>query len=174
MTGLPQTTVKPRCSLEIRRGGLEDTDSIEEMLSYVDRAALREELREYFAGGGELFLGFSEGKLVHAAWLHFCAGTNKLYPHVKIRDDEAFIGRCETHAEFRGKNIYPVALQHLVKGALEKGVRRCFITTSPTLSASIRGIEKAGFSFAGKLRRFSLFGKVFNSQWVSSDRLSTS
>lgn len=172
MAGLPQTQLKPRCPLEICRGSPEDIDLMEDMLSYMNEATVRKQIREYFDNGGELFLAFSGGKLVHIAWLHYCAGTDKVYPHVKIDKDEAFIGRCDTHPAFRGKNIYPVVLQHIVRYAATKNKHRCFITTAPTLVASIRGIEKAGFSFVGKLRRFQLFGKIFNNQWVSSDTIS--
>jgi RimJ/RimL family protein N-acetyltransferase len=169
IVGLPQIQLKPRCPLEIRRGNPEDIDSMEEMLSYMNETTVHKQIRENFDNGGVLFLAFSEGKLVHIAWLHYCAGAEKTYPHVKIDKDEAFIGRCDTDPEFRGNNIYPVVLQHIVGYATEKNKRRCYITTAPTLAASIRGIEKAGFSFAGKLRRFRFFGKTFNNQWVSSE-----
>lgn len=169
IAGLPQTQLKPRCPLEIRMGGPKDIDSMEEMLSYMNEAAVRKQIRENFDNGGELFLAFSVGKLVHIAWLHYCVGTEKVYPHVKIDMDEAFIGRCDTHSEFRGNNIYPAVLQHIVRYAAANNKRKCYITTAPTLAASIRGIEKAGFSFVGKLRRFRFFGKTFNNQWVSSE-----
>ena len=168
ISDLPQTELKARCPLEIRRGGSEDINLVEKMLSYMDEVTVRKQIRQYFDNGGELFLAFSEGKLVHIAWLHYCAGTDKVYPHVKIEQDEAFIGRCDTHPEFRGKNIYPVVLQHIVRYAAAKNKHRCFITTAPELVASIRGIEKAGFSFVGKNRKFRLFGKMLNNQWSSS------
>jgi GNAT superfamily N-acetyltransferase len=165
MAGLPQTQLKPRCPLEIRKGGPNDIVLLEQMLSYMDGDAVRRQIREYFDNEGELFLAFSEGKLVHSAWLHDCAGTAKTHPHIKIGQDDAFIGRCDTHPEFRGKNIYPAVLQYIVRYAAANNKRRCFITTSPELLSSIRGIEKAGFSFVWKLRKFELFGKVFNRQW---------
>lgn len=169
IVGLPQARLEARCPLEVRKGGPGDIDLMMEMLSYMDEATVHKQIREYFDNGGELFLAFSEGRLVHIAWLHYSSGAEKVYPHVNIKKDEAFIGRCDTHPGFRGNNIYPVVLQHIVRYATAKNINKCFISTAPTLVASIRGIEKAGFSFVAKLRKFRLFGKSFNNQWVSSD-----
>lgn len=104
-------------------------------------------------------------------WLLHREGYDVVHSHIEIGGDEAFIGRCDTHPVFRGKNIYPVVLQHIVRYAATKNKHRCFITTAPTLVASIRGIEKAGFSFVGRLRRFRLLGKLFNNHWISSKRI---
>lgn len=169
IVGLPQARLEARCPLEVRKGGPGDIDLMMEMLSYMGAAAVRKQIGDYFDNGGEVFLAFSESQLVHVAWLYYSSGAEKVYPHVNIKKDEAFIGRCDTHPGFRGNNIYPVVLQHIVGYAAGKNKHRCVITTAPTLVASIRGIEKAGFSFVAKLRKFRLFGKSFNNQWVSSD-----
>ena len=63
---------------------------------------------------------------------------------IEIKKDEVFIGHRETAPVFRGKNIYPVVPQHIVKFAFEKGKKRCFGASNPSGKASIRGIEKAG------------------------------
>jgi GNAT superfamily N-acetyltransferase len=169
ISGLPLTQIHPRCPLEIRKGGPEDIDLIVESsvyTDYIDGASVPERIK-YLLNTGEMFLAFSEGRLVHVAWLHYGPGVREVFPHVKIMADDAFIGRCQTHPEFRGKNIYPAVLQHMVRYAVAKNKKRCFISTSPTITASIKGIEKAGFFFVGKLRRFRLFGKIFNNRWMS-------
>lgn len=115
-----------------------------------------------------MFLAFSKDRLVHVAWIHYYPGILKAHPLVVIKEDEAYIGRCDTHPEFRGQNIYPVVLQDIVGYAFSKNKHRCFISTPPTHLSSIRGIEKAGFSFVGRIRVFRLFGKAFNNRWMSS------
>jgi len=169
MSGLPRTQVQPRCLLDIRKGGPEDIGLIVDLRDDIDEADVHKQVKDYFDNGGELFLGFSEGKLVHTAWLFYNLRISEIPFFVKIRKDEAYIGNCYTHPEFRGKNIYPVVLQHMLMDAAAKNKKRCFITTIPINLASIRGIEKSGFSFVGKMRMFKLFGKFFNNQWDSSD-----
>ena len=169
ISGLPQTDVQPRCPLEIRRGSEQDIDLMVQMLNYLDEATARKRERYLFDNGGKVFLGFNEGNLVHIAWLFCLPGIREADHSVKIKQDEVYISSCDTHSEYQGKNIYPAVLQHIVKHAFTQNKRRCFISTSPRNLASIRGIEKAGFSFVGKMRMFKLFGKSFNNQWVSSD-----
>jgi len=174
ISGSPKAQLQSRCPLEIRKGSTEDTTLIDDMLKDTYESAestVRKGVKRWFDSGGEVFLAFSEAKLVHVAWLHYCPGVREVYPHVKIEKDEAYIGQCDTHPEFRGKNIYPVALQHISGYAVSRNKKRCFITTTPKHVASIKGIEKAGFSFVGKLRRFRFFGKMLNNQWVSSKLL---
>jgi RimJ/RimL family protein N-acetyltransferase len=140
-----------------------------EMLKNGDESVVHQQVKDYFDSGGEAFLGFSEGKLVHIAWLFYNLRISEVHFFVKIKEDEAYIGSCQTHPEFRGKNIYPVVLQHILRDAAAKNKKRCFIATIPTNLASIRGIEKSGFSFVGKMRMFKLFGKFFNNQWGSCE-----
>jgi L-amino acid N-acyltransferase YncA len=163
---MPQIMVKPLCPLEIREGTLEDIDLMVEMLKYkyMDGAVAREWERYLFDKGGEVFLAFSEGNLVHIAWLFCSPGIREPDYTVKIKQDEAFISSCDTHPESRGKNIYPAVLQHIVGYATAKNKKRCFISTAPTNLASIKGIEKAGFSFVGKIRQIRLFGMTFNNR----------
>jgi GNAT superfamily N-acetyltransferase len=166
---LALTQLQSCCSVAIREGGLEDIGLMLEMLKNGDESVVREKLKNYLDSGGEMFLAFSECKLVHVAWLFCNPKISEGHFFVTIKNDEAYIGRCDTHPEFRGKNIYPVILQHLISRASRRNKKRCFVATIPTNLASIRGIEKAGFSFVGKMRMFKLFGKFFNNQWVSSD-----
>ncbi|MBA7696966.1 hypothetical protein ES703_105624 [subsurface metagenome] len=166
---LPRTQLRPRCSLEIRKGSPEDTNLMVKMLDYMDQTTVRKQQRRLFDNGGKVFLAFSEGKLVHIGWLFCSPLIHEPSFSVRINQDEAYIGRCDTHPDFRGKNIYPAVLQHIITHAVGKNRKRCFVATIPTNLASIRGIEKAGFSFVGKMRMFKLFGKFFNNLWSSSD-----
>lgn len=164
ISGSPQTDIQPRCPLEIREGGPEDIELMVKMLKYMDEAIARARVRYLFDSGGKVFLAFSEGNLVNIAWLFCSPGIREPDYRVIIKQDEAFISTCDTHPEFRGKNIYPAVLQHIVGYASAKNKKRCFISTSPTNLASVRGIEKAGFPFVGKVRQIRLFGMTFNNQ----------
>ncbi len=168
ISGVPQTVLDPRCPLEIRKGSSEDIDLIVNMLKDMDELVVRRRVKYLFDNRGELFLAFNEGRLAHISWLLYHPGIRESYFNVKLKPDEAYISSVYTHPEFRGKNIYPVVLQHILGYAVSRSKKRCFITTGPKHVASIKGIEKAGFLFVGKLQIFRLFGKMFNNQWDSS------
>jgi GNAT superfamily N-acetyltransferase len=169
---VPQTNLQSRCPLEIRKGGPENLALIVDLLDDIDEAAVRKRIKYLFDNESTMFLAFSEGKLVHIAWLHYYPGIRESYFSVRIKRDEAYISSCQTHPDYRGKNIYPVVLRYILRYAAATKKNRCFISSSPTNWASIRGIEKVGFFFVGKMRTFRLFGKIFNNQWVSSDTVS--
>ena len=173
ISGPPQTRHQPRCPLEIRKGSMEDIDLIVEVLSDKDEAVVRKQIEYFLDKGGELFLAFSEGRLAHVARLYNYPGICEVHPlevgpFIKLKVDEVYIGHCRTHPDFRGKGIYPVMLQHIMGYVAEKNKKRCFGSVTPGNLASIKGMKKAGFSFIQRKRKFRLFGKMFNNQWVSS------
>jgi hypothetical protein len=163
-----ESKVQPQCPLNIRQGGLEDIELMVEMLEYIDGVVAREREKHLFDNGGKAFLAFSESNLAHIAWLFYSPGIQEADHLVKIKQDEGYISSCDTRSQFRGKSIYPVVLQHIVKHAFAENKKKCYISCAPANSASIKGIEKAGFSFAGTKHKFRLFGINFNNCWSSS------
>lgn len=169
--GQPDNPPEPRCPLTIRKGNPEDHALIDEMLEYSYKSPdsiLRKRVKQCFDSGAQVFLAFSGDKLVNVSWLHYWPGVSKIYPNVKIREDEAFFGHIETHPEFRGNNIYPVLIQHMMDYAANNKIKRCYGRTIPKHSVSIKGINKTGFSLVMTKHRFVLFGKMFNCKWDSS------
>jgi RimJ/RimL family protein N-acetyltransferase len=59
------------------------------------------------------------------------------------------IGPCLTEPGLRGRTIYPRVLQHVVGLLGERGYGPFYIDTSLDNVASIRGMEKAGFTRCG-------------------------
>ncbi len=168
ISGTPPRQVQARCPLHIRRGSADDLVWVENILIEIDEVAVRYRVKHLLDNGGQMFLGLSKGEPVHIAWLFYYPGISETPLHVELEPDEAYISSCHTHPEFRGNNIYPVVLQHILRHAAKENRKRCFISSNAANSASIRGIEKAGFSFVGRIRVFRLFGKAFNNRWMSS------
>lgn len=67
------------------------------------------------------------------------------------------IGDCFTDDRYRGLGIYPMVLRRIANEF--SGKFQVFILVAPHNTASIRGIEKAGFQFMGRLTcfRFLIF-----------------
>ena len=167
--GAPQRDVKALCPLEIRKGVSEDIDLIVGLVDEWNQRSIRKLIQRHFDDGGELFLAFSRGRVVHYSWLFYHPGFREQLAYIHLKKDEAHIASAYTIPEFRGQNIYPVVLQHILKCALEKNIRKVCITSAPKNIASVRGIEKAGFCRVGKIGGFRLFGKMFNHHWSSID-----
>lgn len=168
--GVPKTEVKTHCPMEIRRGKREDIDLFVGLGDYLSKTAIRiEDAPYYFDSGGELFLGFSEDKLVHSCWLFYYPGFKDQWSHIHLKKDEAYIATARTDSELRGQNIYPAVLQYLLKYVGEKNIKKVYIATMPKNIASVRGIQKAGFSKVGEIHALKFFGKMFNHHWVSSE-----
>ncbi|HEX4749643.1 MAG TPA: GNAT family N-acetyltransferase [Bryobacteraceae bacterium] len=92
-------------------------------------------------------------ELAHISWLMPASAVAMDDPIVlQLREDEMEITGCETLSGFRGRGIYPYAIQCLARIALEQGIRRIYMKTHESNTASERGILKAGLQPAGSVR----------------------
>jgi RimJ/RimL family protein N-acetyltransferase len=69
------------------------------------------------------------------------------------------IGNCVTSQNYRGQSIYPKMIQRIATHLLSHDTQEVFIIVNSDNTASIRGIEKAGFELYAsvKAKRFLLF-----------------
>ena len=61
------------------------------------------------------------------------------------RGDEVYLYDAFTFAEYRGQNLYPALLQQVLGYNRQQGKRRALIFVLSDNTASIRGVQKAGF-----------------------------
>ncbi|MFH0982613.1 MAG: hypothetical protein V2A79_13905 [Planctomycetota bacterium] len=168
ITAPPGTPAEARCPLDIRKGGPDDIERMVHLKAPIDPAEYRAGVEQAFAQGCELFLALSQGRLAHRSWLFYPPRVLETLVDLRLRPEQAHIGVCLTGADFRGMNIYPVVLQHIVRFAFEKGFKAVFIAAAPSNVASNRGIQKAGFTFVKKVSGFVLLGKHWNHRWQAS------
>lgn len=92
--------------------------------------------------------------LVHRSRIFY---SSRLLGNFHIKGPLITIGDCFTDNRYRGLGIYPMVLRRIAKEYIEKS--QVFILVAPDNVSSIRGIEKAGFQFMGKLTcfRFLIF-----------------
>jgi GNAT superfamily N-acetyltransferase len=65
-----------------------------------------------------------------------------------------YLWNFRTLEQFRGRGIYPVLLQYIIRHE-EKRADTFWIIHAPENKSSLKGIQKAGFEFAGKLYKRS-------------------
>ncbi len=112
-----------------------------------------------FIEGHSAVIGETESRIVFIAWLAFGSlRIDELAREWKLAPDEAVVYDVFTMPEARGKGWYPDALTWLRVELKKSGIARCWIYAERGNSASIKGIEKAGFACRGALRSL-LIGK---------------
>jgi hypothetical protein len=102
-----------------------------------------------------VFRDAASGALGHISWLYYNGDPNQT---LRLGDGECEIRFCLTFPEFRGRGLYPAALRAIQRYLSERGFERCFICVMDDNLPSIRGIEKSGFRFAGRVRLRKMFG----------------
>lgn len=118
---------------------------------------------------GAFALALLEGERVaHLSWAapHPRAVTGDPVFRCIGRPGTAFIGPCFTHPDQRGRGLYPWALQRLSAELSSSGARQVWINTRTSNAASVRGIEKAGFTVVQDLP----YRRWFNAVWLKTDR----
>jgi len=107
----------------------------------------------------ECYVGLDGHRIVSVHWLSSAEESNRL---VELGRGDFVIGPCVTAATHRGRGVYPAMVRALCADRYRKGQRRAYMVVSVSNSASIRGIEKAGFRCIGRadLRRVAGLQRV--------------
>lgn len=80
-----------------------------------------------------------------------------------------YLWNFRTMETFRGLNIYPALLQHIIQHEREKA-DRFWIIHAPENRSSLKGIRKAGFRYVGKLYSSEGSATIENTQLSESSR----
>jgi len=100
------------------------------------------------AGKGWLFLGRWDGQYCHYSFVTVARRYRKVFP-VMEGERALLIGPCLTDERFRGRSIFPGVLRHIVSTLAGEVAGPFYIHATADNHASLRAIEKAGFSRVG-------------------------
>jgi hypothetical protein len=157
-----------KCPLEIRVGSDADLNLIASFHGYTEESPQIAALKKRLEQGDKPYLAFCGMALAHIAWV--CrrreVEMGEIWGSIALGDNEAYIMDCHTSFIFRGKGIYPVVLQRILKDLAEERVNRAYIGCRTSNMASLKGISKAGFSPAKKIRAVRLFGKKVGAKTI--------
>ena len=121
----------------------------DEELRSIGDPAFREVQLERLAilGRSYAFGVYLEGTLSHVSWLVPSAVVNREPLRIlDLTSEEAEITGCETLPQFRGRGLYPFAIQQICAQAQANGIRRIYMKTTAQNKASQSGIQKAGLA----------------------------
>lgn len=110
---------------------------------------------DLYDGVKDFFLYRESETIEHISWLYYKEDPNRI---LRLGEKECEIKFCLTFPGFRGRGLYPAALQAIQRYLKEQGYHRCFICVKDGNLPSIRGIEKSGFHLAGRMHVRKAFG----------------
>lgn len=98
-----------------------------------------------------LFCVFKKEEWAHSSWLSL-EDNSIIDPFFKKQSAiyTACVGICSTSPSFRGLGLYPLVLSYICEYLKENGKLIVFISTRKENIASIKGINKAGFTVYGR------------------------
>jgi hypothetical protein len=105
-------------------------------------------LRLRGCGAGWVFLARSGQQYVHSTFVTRTWLYRREIP-IMVESRALMFGPCFTEDAFRGRAMYPRMLQYAVNFLRNRQYGPFYICVSPDNLASIRGIEKAGFTRCG-------------------------
>lgn len=105
------------------------------------------------------YVVFHGDEIIHENWLTF----DTLLPSQFGFDARIpVVGYGFTSPQYRGKGICPYALSYLLNDMIDRNIsRNAYTIVSPTNTASIRAVEKAGFELIAQLRGLKVLGGMF-------------
>lgn len=108
------------------------------------------------------YIAFVDGQPAHQSWVI----RDALLPGQFGMDPQApVIGECATPTAYRGQGLYPRTLIRIVNDWFgEGGGRPMYVLVAPDNGPSIRGIERAGFRRAARLRGYRVLGIMVRRQ----------
>lgn len=137
--------------VKIEKGEIADLNNIRKNYTYCPwefRCHLHDKVTEFYVAK-------DLSGIQHISWIYSKNDHNRL---LLLDDTDVEIKHCYTSPAARGKGIYPNVINTIKKAIKRKGIKRIFMSVLPDNTASIKGIEKAGFFLVGRVRFVKVFG----------------
>ncbi|HET6459784.1 MAG TPA: GNAT family N-acetyltransferase [Syntrophales bacterium] len=119
---------------------------------------------DLYDGVKDHFIYKKNGVIGHISWIYYKNDPNRI---IELRSDEGEVKYSLTLPEFRGKGIYPEALREVQRYLKEKGYKMLYICTREDNVASVRGIEKAGFTFIKRINLIKVLGMQVSKRYAT-------
>ena len=132
------------------------TSQFDDVINYGGYSLLSQ-LENRLKAGYKLFAGLVDGKVAGVCLV--LTRDVKRFDIVPISDRAILITQCFTIPRYRGMGLYPTILSYTLELYRTNGYTQAYIACSTRNRASVRGIEKAGFSKLGHYYNLSIFNR---------------
>lgn len=112
--------------------------------------------RKWFSEGGKVYVGFYRGIPVSFTWTHFERCHFDGLGDFLMNSSECWVGPTFVHKKYRGLGLNKYQLLYQIQ---QENVPICYGSANEGNLASIRSIEKIGFTRIGKVSVSFLLGK---------------
>lgn len=167
-----EVSVEPKCPIQIRKASEKDIWLVASFYGCEEGSDERKEIVEALQAGDECFLMFEGLNVVHCSWLRrgrpIGIGLKQLY-QLDLGAGEACVYHSKTSPVYRGLNFYPAMLLHIQKQFFARKGEKIYICCGVENIASVKGIQKAGFSFVKTIRAVRLFGRKIGSETIPAE-----
>jgi RimJ/RimL family protein N-acetyltransferase len=119
---------------------------------------------DLYDGVKDFFIYKDNGLIGHISWIYCNNDPNRI---IDLSNDEGEVKYSLTLPEFRGRGIYPATLIAVQKYLKENGYKRLYICTREDNLPSVRGIEKAGFTFVTKISLIKVLGMQVSKRYAT-------
>jgi ribosomal protein S18 acetylase RimI-like enzyme len=110
-----------------------------------------EEVNKRLSNEHVAFVAFMNNVPAAFGWMaRSKAFIGELNHEVMLPTGNRYLWNFRTMEAFRGKGIYPALLRHIIQSE-EKRANTFWIIHAPENTASLRGIQKAGFEYVGRI-----------------------
>ncbi|MAT39838.1 MAG: hypothetical protein CL946_09570 [Ectothiorhodospiraceae bacterium] len=124
---------------------------------------------ERLAAGHYAVVGYWQETPAHISWLaDDYLRIDEIGFEWRMPEGVGCIYDCRTLPAFRGKGIYPAALMYVCERTLGQQHRQVWIYCEKGNKSSLRGIQKAGFEYAGSVKSLTFRYKLV---WRSDRKL---
>lgn len=112
-----------------------------------------------FARDEQFWMAQYEDKILSYCWAtQEPVEIGEIRSTISPRGDEVYLYDAFTFAEYRGQNLYPALLQCILSSSRQQGLGRALIFVLSDNTASIRGVQKAGFREFQRVTYRNIFG----------------
>lgn len=122
-------------------------DQLAFLREHIRALSLRRLLRWRGRGSGWVYFASTDGRFCHYSFVTPATRYRKFCPEIPPK--ALLIGPCMTLPAARGRSIYPRVIQQIANDLIREDRGPVYIQTDTTNTASIRGMEKAGFTKCG-------------------------
>ncbi len=131
--------------------GLKTEESTDISLLSTIGNSTREEVTKRLANDNRVFIAYIKNLPAAFGWMaRDNAKIGELNHEFILPKDNRYLWNFRTFEAYRGLGIYPALLQYIMQNGDNKA-SRFWIIHAPENNASLKGIEKAGFEYVGKL-----------------------
>lgn len=128
-----------------------------------------EEISTRLANGNVAFVAFIYDEPAAFGWMATdVAKIGELNHEFYLPKGNRYLWNFRTFEKFRGIGIYPALLQYILQNN-DETTTRFWIIHAPENIASLKGIRKVGFKYAGKL-----YVDIYNTTTIESNEVSLS